>query len=144
MLQNYGLQFGSAFPKGLLDVQKRLVVRRRSRCWKKPVRDVIVRQCNDCPICFWGIERCAVCNKMETQDTKRLYELGVCCDVGNGLCEIKYKEETKTRSARYCAPCVGKRIRATQVPGKIHWIGRQIFPENWPVSGQHQRLPPPA
>jgi len=119
MIHNYGLQFGSSFPKSILDIKQKVVVRRRSRCWNNK-RAVVIRECGDCPICLWGMERCDVCKEMETVHTKRLYELGRYQNVGNGLGEIQYKEETETRSARYCKRCISKKIRHTQVPGPVY------------------------
>ena len=121
MLHNYGLQFGSSFPKALLDVKEKVVVRRRSRCWRyKSYPAVQIRECGRCPMCLMFVESCAVCKVEESQETKRLWELGRCHSSGNGLVEVTYKEEIKSKSARYCNRCVSKRIFPTQIPGKIH------------------------
>jgi len=119
MIHNYGLQFGSSFPKTLLDIKKRIVVRRRSRCWLKSNRDVVINECGQCPSCMWFVERCDVCRKEESSETKRLWELGTSQRVGNGLVEITYKTQIEKRSARYCARCISKKILPTQIPGKM-------------------------
>jgi len=115
MINNYGLQFGSAFPKKLLNIKRMVLVRRRSTCLrKKSSRAVVIKECNRCYDCYEGV-RCIVCGKYETVETQRLYELGRMDVVGNGLVETTYYHKYRP----FCKLCIKNRvtIHPNHIPG---------------------------
>jgi len=115
MLKNYQLQFGSTFPGKLLNIKRMVLVRRRSTCLnKRSSRAVTIKECNRCYDCLEGV-LCVVCGKYETQETKRLYELGRLDVVGNGLVETTYHHKYRP----FCASCIRNKvsIHPNHVPG---------------------------
>ena len=116
MLKNYGLQFGSAFPKRMLNVKRMVLVRRRSTCSNnKSDRAVVIKECRRCYDCVDGV-RCVLCGKYETEETKRLYEIGEMKTVGNGLVETSYHNKYRP----FCKTCVAGKIHTihpTHIPG---------------------------
>ena len=115
MVKNYHTQFGSAFPKKLLNIKRMVLVRRRSTCLNNhSSRAVTIKECNRCYDCLEGV-LCIICGKYETEETKRLYELGRMDVVGNGLVETTYHHKYRP----FCSSCIRNKvaIHPNHVPG---------------------------
>jgi len=117
MIKNYALQFGSAFPKRMLNVKRKVKVRRRSTCLNNTSdRDVVIKECRRCYDCLCVAVRCVLCGRYETQETKRLFELGGLVTVGNGLVETSYQKIYHP----FCRKCIANKVNTihpTHIPG---------------------------